>query len=101
MTANTVGSIFIGAILMLLGCLIWFKKMLFLIAGYREEKYKGDKRKLAKQAGAFVIIVGMMIAILPLFIYWFGNIAAIIFSILLVISVVALISIINGGQSEK
>ena len=46
-----------GLLLILLGCLIRFRKMLFLLSGYDERKVK-DKDALAYFAGNFVMLIG-------------------------------------------
>lgn len=59
----------VGFILILLGYLIWYKKMLFLIAGYNEITFEGDKEKLAKGTGIVLILLGIVLIVLPYFLY--------------------------------
>lgn len=42
------------------------EKRVFLLAGYQEETFVGDKNKLAKLSGSFSYIVGVATIILPL-----------------------------------
>ena len=44
----------ISVFMLVLGYLIWVKKKLFLIAGYKEESFKGNKERLAKTMGAII-----------------------------------------------
>ncbi|MBS4008552.1 MAG: DUF3784 domain-containing protein [Clostridium sp.] len=55
-----------GLLLILLGYLIRFKKMLFLLSGYDERKVK-DKDALAHFAGNFVMLIGVAMPIVQFF----------------------------------
>lgn len=69
----------VGLICIFTGYLIWFKKMLFLIAGYRDDTFDGDKDKLAKGTGFVLILAGIMTIILPYSLYFFGNIMGVVY----------------------
>jgi Domain of unknown function (DUF3784) len=45
--------------------LIWKKKKLWLIAGYQESEFKGDKENLAKTMGIFCLTIGVFVIALP------------------------------------
>lgn len=79
----------VGLVLILVGYLIWFKKMLFLIAGYNESTFEGDKEKLAKATGIVCMIIGIVTILFPFFLYYFGNIAGGIFCLVAVIGIAA------------
>lgn len=55
-----------GLLLILLGCLIRFGKMLFLLLGYDERKIK-DKDALAHFAGNFVMLIGAAMLVVQFF----------------------------------
>lgn len=55
-----------GLLLILLGCLIRFRKMLFLLSGYNERKVK-DKDALAYFAGNFVMLIGAAMLVVQFF----------------------------------
>lgn len=81
----------VGLICIFLGYLIWFKKMLFLIAGYNDDTFEGDKEKLAKGTGIVLILSGIMTILLPYFLYLFGNTMGIVYCLLIIIGVLAII----------
>ena len=67
MLAGFLVCLFVGLLIIFLGYQIHVKrKRLFLLAGYQEETFVGDKNKLAKLSGAFSYIVGVTTIILPL-----------------------------------
>ncbi|ACK58827.1 conserved hypothetical protein [Bacillus cereus B4264] len=66
MLAGFLVCLFVGLLIIFLGYQIHVKKRLFLLAGYQEETFVGDKNKLAKLSGAFSYIVGVATIILPL-----------------------------------
>ena len=75
------GLLFIG-----FGYLIGVKKMLVLIAGYREETFTGDKNKLAKTVGIAYVIIGILTLLLPLGLESIGSKAGIIYAGIVVIA---------------
>ncbi|MGE7837394.1 DUF3784 domain-containing protein [Viridibacillus arvi] len=75
----------VGLICIVLGYLVWYKKMLFLIAGYNEATFEGDKEKLAKGTGVVLIISGIVTILFPFSLYWFGNTVGIIYCLILII----------------
>lgn len=54
---------------------------LWLIAGYQEESFLGDKNKLAKLFGLFSYIVGIATFLLPFGLDFFGIISGIIYAV--------------------
>lgn len=80
----------VGLICIFLGYLIWFKNMLFLIAGYNDSTFEGDKEKLAKGTGIVHIISGIVTILLPYFLYWFGNTIGIIYCLLIILGIVVI-----------
>ncbi|MEC2076356.1 DUF3784 domain-containing protein [Metabacillus fastidiosus] len=71
-----------SVILFLFSYLIWSKKELSLISGYNEKTFKGDKNKLAKAVGLFLIINGVLVFILPFGLEFIGSIAGAIITII-------------------
>ncbi|MGG0664358.1 DUF3784 domain-containing protein [Viridibacillus arvi] len=87
----------VGLICIVLGYLVWYKKMLFLIAGYNEATFEGDKEKLAKGTGVVLIISGIVTILFPFSLYWFGNTVGIIYCPILIIGII----VIMGMKSKK
>lgn len=85
-------TLIVGFILILLGYLIWYKKMLFLIAGYNETTFEGDKEKLAKGTGIVLILLGIVLIVLPYFLYWFGK--TLVYCLLAIIGIAGIIVVI-------
>lgn len=53
--AGTLGTIAAGIAIIIFGCLIGFRKILFLIIGYSESNFYVNKDKYAKRVGWSVI----------------------------------------------
>ncbi|MGE7854485.1 DUF3784 domain-containing protein [Bacillus paramycoides] len=70
----------VGLIIVIMGYLIHIKKQLFLIAGYQEATFIGDKNKLAKLFGIFAYIVGIATILLPFGLELFGGISGKIYA---------------------
>lgn len=75
--------------------LIWKKQQFTLIAGFNEDTFKGDKNKLAKAVGLFLMICGILMLILPLGIEVAGSIAGQVIFILILLGTVLLVLYIN------
>ncbi|MCP9277396.1 MULTISPECIES: DUF3784 domain-containing protein [Bacillus cereus group] len=71
----------ISLIIIIMGYQIHIKKRLFLIAGYQEETFIGDKNKLAKLFGIFAYIVGIATFLLPFGLEILGDVAGIIYGV--------------------
>ncbi|GMN98896.1 DUF3784 domain-containing protein [Parageobacillus thermoglucosidasius] len=82
-------------LMILLGYLIWAKKKLFLIAGYDEETFVGDKEKLAKAMGMFSIFVGILIFIFPFTLEYIGSFTGYIFAIIIVLGTMVMFIYVN------
>ncbi|MDX8342491.1 DUF3784 domain-containing protein [Rossellomorea sp. YZS02] len=80
----------VGLLIAYLGYLIRVKKKLYLIAGYQDDAYKGDKEKLAKVFGLYIMIVGMMTMILPFALEFIGLYTGTVFGILIGVSAIVL-----------
>jgi hypothetical protein len=93
--ASIIGTIIIGLIIILLGYLIWFKKMLFLIAGFRPDTFYGDESKYAKRMGLLAILMGILTVLLPFSIILFGHSATTIYEVLMITLVIAAIIVGN------
>jgi hypothetical protein len=65
--------VLIGLLFFLFAWLIWKKKKLWLIAGYQESEFQGDKNKLARDMGIFCMIIGVIIMISPFAIHYIGE----------------------------
>ncbi|WP_459501603.1 DUF3784 domain-containing protein [Bacillus sp. C1] len=94
-----------GLLIIILGYQIHIKKRLFLIAGYQEETFVGDKEKLAKISGIFSYIIGIFTALLPFGLEAMGDAAGISYGIFVVISTIVIViwgAVINKpNQSTK
>ena len=81
----------VSVILFLFSYLIWKKKELSLISGYNEKTFKGDKNKLAKAVGSFLMVTGILTLILPFSLEFIGSIGGVIFATLIIIGVIGLV----------
>ncbi|MCI0768431.1 MULTISPECIES: DUF3784 domain-containing protein [Bacillus] len=81
----------VSLIMILIGYQIHIKKRLFLIAGYQEGNFIGDKNKLAKIFGMFSYLVGVVTFLLPFGLESLGDIVGIIFGVLVVLSTIGVI----------
>ncbi len=91
MLAGFLICLFIGLLIIFLGYQIHVKKRLFLLAGYQEETFVGDKNKLAKHSGVFSYIVGVATMILPFGLERIGDVAGIVYAILVVLGTIVFI----------
>ncbi|UYX55365.1 DUF3784 domain-containing protein [Bacillus thuringiensis] len=64
------------------------KKRLFLLAGYQEETFVGDKNKLAKLSAVCSYIVGVVTIILPFGLEKIGDVVGIVYAILVVLGTI-------------
>jgi hypothetical protein len=71
--------------------LIWHKKELSFIAGYNEKTFKGDKNKLAKTVGSFLVATGVLTLILPFGLEFIGSIVGIIFTTIIIAGTIGLV----------
>ncbi|MCI0764122.1 DUF3784 domain-containing protein [Bacillus sp. TL12] len=94
----------VGMLILILGYQIHIKKRLFLLAGYQEEPFVGDKEKLAKIAGIFSYVIGIATALLPFGLEAFGDAAGIGYGVFVVVSTVLLViwgNVINKPNNSK
>ncbi|GMR65483.1 MULTISPECIES: DUF3784 domain-containing protein [Bacillus] len=91
MQAGFLVCLFVGLLIIFLGYQIQVKKRLFLLAGYQEETFVGDKNKLAKLSGVFSYIVGVSTIILPFGLEKIGDVVAIVYTILVVLGTIVFI----------
>ncbi|MGE8036603.1 DUF3784 domain-containing protein [Lysinibacillus sp. KCTC 33748] len=89
MIAGYIICIVLALIFVIMGYLTHIKKKLWLIAGYQEESFLGDKDKLAKLFGLFSYIVGIATFLLPFGLDFFGIISGIIYAVCICIGTVA------------
>lgn len=85
----------VSFIMFMFGYLIWKKKQLYLIAGYNEKEFKGNKEKLAKVAGMFSIFIGILTVALPFGLEYINEFVGIFFSIIVVLSTIGVIIYVN------
>ncbi|HEK9102478.1 DUF3784 domain-containing protein [Bacillus pfraonensis] len=81
----------VGMLIIILGYQTHIKKRLFLLTGYQEETFIGDKKKLAKIAGFFSYVIGIATALLPFGLEAIGDAAEISYGVFVVISTIVLI----------
>lgn len=86
-----IACIVVALIMIIMGYQIHIKKKLWLIAGYQEETFVGDKERLAKIFGFFSYVIGIATFLLPFGLESIGDIAAIIFTILVILGTVLVI----------
>ncbi|MEH7223383.1 DUF3784 domain-containing protein [Bacillus sp. JJ1566] len=95
MLAGFIVCFFVGLLCIFMGFLIWRKKQLSLIAGYKEETFKGDKEKLAKVVGLFTIFVGLLTMLLPFGLEFVSEIFGLLFGAIIVIASIILVVYVN------
>ncbi len=78
----------VSLIIVIMGYQIHIKKQLFLIAGYQEATFIGDKNKLAKLFGMFAYIVGIATFLLPFGLKFFGDISGKIYATCIITGIV-------------
>lgn len=93
--------VFLGLLIIYCGYLIMAKKKLHLIAGYQDDQYKGDKEKLAKIFGWYMIVVGVMTMVLPFALEYIGLFTGTIFGIVIGVSAIALSVYVMGNQMRS
>ncbi|EOW9526457.1 DUF3784 domain-containing protein [Bacillus cytotoxicus] len=94
----------LGMLIIMLGYQIHIKKRLFLLAGYQEETFVGDKEKLAKISGFFSYTIGIVTILLPFGLETIGNNVGIGYAAFVVISTIVVmiwINVINKPKKEK
>ncbi len=91
MLAGFLVCLFVGLFIIFLGYQIHVKKRLFLLAGYQEETFVGDKNKLAKLSGMFSYIVGVSTIILPFGLEKIGDVVGIVYTALVVLGTIVFI----------
>ncbi|MGW5983176.1 DUF3784 domain-containing protein [Bacillus mycoides] len=88
MLAGFLVCLFVGLLIIFLGYQINVKKRLFMLAGYQEETFVGDKNKLAKLSGVFSYIVGVATILLPFGLEKIGDVVGIVYAILIVLGTI-------------
>ncbi|MFJ6208747.1 DUF3784 domain-containing protein [Lysinibacillus sp. NPDC092081] len=89
MTGGYITCMVLALIITFMGYLIHVKKELWLIAGYQEDSFNGDKDKLAKLFGVFSYIVGIATFLLPFGLEFWGIISGIIYAVCICLGTVA------------
>jgi len=92
--------LFVSLLLFSFSYLIWKKKDLSIIAGYDENTFKGDKDKLAKAAGSFLVVVGLLTLILPFALEFIGSFVGILFGAIIMVGTIGLVIYINSLNKE-
>ncbi|MBV6682493.1 DUF3784 domain-containing protein [Bacillus sp. JRC01] len=81
-------AILMGSLIcFLFSYLIGYKKMLFLIIGYKDELFLGDKDRLSKRVGVIAFLLGIITLLLPLGVELLGNIVINIYAFIVFILV--------------
>jgi hypothetical protein len=93
--SGMIGTIIVGIIIISVGLLIWKKKMLFLLAGFRSDEFYGNPEVFAKRMGLLAILMGFITVLLPFFILVFGGIAKKVYEVLMIILVVGALVVGN------
>lgn len=92
--------LFVSLLLFSFSYLIWKKKDLSIIAGYDENTFKGDKDKLAKAAGSFLLVIGILTLILPFALEFVGSFVGILFGTIIIVGTIGLVIYINSLNKE-
>lgn len=88
--------IVVSLLFFLFGFLIWRKKKFSLIAGYSEKTFKGDKDRLAKSIGLFVIGIGVLTLTLPFSLEYIGPLTGMIYTVVVVLATIAIVIYVNS-----
>ena len=88
--------LFVSLLFFSFGYLIWKKKDLSIIAGYNENTFKGDKNKLAKAAGSFSVVIGLLTLILPFALEFIGSFVGILFGTVIIVGTIGLVIYISS-----
>ncbi|MEI4800852.1 DUF3784 domain-containing protein [Bacillus sp. FJAT-51639] len=91
MIGGFITCIVIALIMIIMGYQIHIKKKLWLIAGYQEETFVGDKERLAKVSGVFLYVVGITTFLLPFGLESIGDIVAITYAVLVILGILLVI----------
>lgn len=92
--------LFVSILLFLFSYVIRKKKDLSFIAGYDETTFKGDKNKLAKVVGSFLLVNGIVTLILPFALVLIGSFAGTLFGIIITAGAIGLVVYINVMNKE-
>ena len=92
--------LFVSVLLFFFSYLIWKKKDLSFIAGYNGNTFKGDKNKLAKATGSFLLVIGIATLILPFALEFVGSFVGILFGAIIIVGTIGLIIYINSLNKE-
>ncbi|WP_162920092.1 DUF3784 domain-containing protein [Paenisporosarcina cavernae] len=79
---------------------IWKKQKLWLLAGYHEENFIGDKKRLARDAGIFTFIIGLLTLAMSLLIDSYGDFVGIIYAIVIAILSIGFLIKVNVGERQ-
>lgn len=91
MIAGFITCIVLAIIIIFMGYQIHIKQKLWLIAGYQEDSFVGDKDKLAKLFGIFSYIVGIATFLLPFGLEFWGDVSGIIYAVFICIGTVGIL----------
>ncbi|CAM3854947.1 DUF3784 domain-containing protein [Bacillus cereus] len=103
MLAGFLICLVVGLLIIFLGYQIHVKKRLFLLAGYQEEMFIGDKNKLAKLSGVFSYIVGVATIILPFGLEKIGDVVGAVYAVLVVLGTIVFlikVSLLNKSTTK-
>lgn len=95
MLAGFIVCFLVGLFCILLGFLIWKKRQLSLIAGYNEETFTGERKKVAKAVGVFTIIIGLLPKLLPFGLEFVGELTGLFYGVIVTIGSIVLVIYIN------
>ncbi|WP_409304956.1 DUF3784 domain-containing protein [Peribacillus sp. SCS-155] len=85
---NLLTSIFVATAFFIFSYLIWKRKMLFLIIGYEEKRFFGDKNTLAKRVGYILATMGVLTLLVPIMSPIFGSVVMYIYVSTVIILVI-------------
>lgn len=81
-----------GILMVIMGYLIWVKKMLFLIAGYHPDTVK-DEAGLATFIGVYLILLGAVTILVPFLHLAFGGLIFETYGILILVSAIVVVGV--------
>ncbi|WP_353948911.1 hypothetical protein ABNN70_04835 [Sporolactobacillus sp. Y61] len=80
-----------AAYLIFFGLVIWKKEELQLLTFFNEKQFHGDRHKLARAAGRFFILTGILACLLPFSLHFIHVLTGVVFAFVVIGGIAVLI----------